>query len=67
MCRPPGIKVKVVGKFHVPSTRNPGKSMPANGTAEHACTFCPLRMFHRSIFLTPEGLYEHPKAGRFSP
>ncbi len=38
MCRPP----KVVGTFHVPSTRNLGKSLPANSTAEHAYTFCRL-------------------------
>jgi hypothetical protein len=52
MCRPqssrhiPCAVHKVVGTFHVPSTWNPGKCLTANGTAERACTFCPLCQNH---------------------
>jgi hypothetical protein len=48
MCRPqssrhiPCAVHKVVGTFHVPSTRNLGKSLTAIGTAERARTFCRL-------------------------
>ena len=37
-------KIKVVGTFHVPSTKNPGKSWTADGTAERACYFCRLSL-----------------------
>ena len=35
-------KVKVVGTFHVPFTRNHFKFTPADGTTERACYFCRL-------------------------
>jgi len=37
-------KVKVVGRFHVPSTCESWQSLAADGTAERACTFGRLRV-----------------------
>ena len=34
------FKGALVGTFHVPSTRNLGKDLTADGTAERACYYC---------------------------
>ena len=52
----PSTRNKVVGTFHVPSTRNPGKSSTANGTAERAdCDGSPRIRLKRYRWVYPSG------------